>query len=247
MADAIAPVPGSPEHDTVMAAKVDEAAAKSAQAANETGIKATKPDNVPDEYWDAETGAVNTEALLAAVTKATPADDDAAKAALAAEGFDYGDLSTEYNEAGELSAATYEKLAKAGFDKDVVDSHIAGQVALAEQFTARAFEAAGGKEQFTNMQEWARTGLSAAELNAYNNAVEGTEAEALQAVESLRSKFEGAYGRQPALLGGRNANAGSGGYASKAEMVAEMRDPRYAKDPAFRASVQHRVNSTTAF
>lgn len=247
MADVIAPVPGSPEHDAAMVARVDEAAAKSAQAANETGIKAAKPDNVPDEYWDAETGTVNTEALLAAVAKPAPTDDDAAKAALAAEGFDYGDLSTEYNDAGELSAATYEKLAKAGFDKAVVDSHIAGQVALAEQFTARALEAAGGKEQFGNMQEWAKTGLSAAELGAYNKAVEGTEAEALQAVESLRSKFEGAYGRQPALLGGRNANAGNNGYASKAEMVAEMRDPRYAKDPAYRATVQHRVNSTTAF
>lgn len=250
-----APRPGTPEYDAAMAEKVDANAAAAAAASNDGGIKAAKPDNVPDEFWNAEKGEVDTEALLKAVSEGKKdeahadesTDANAARAAVEAQGFDYAALQAEYDEHGDLTAETREKLAKAGWGKEVVDGYIEGQKALASQFVDAAINEAGGKDQFKAMQEWASTGLSVADLAAYNKAVEGTPEEALQAVRSLRAQYEAVYGRNPGLIGGTPVTGSTAGYASKAEMVAEMRDSRYEKDPAYRARVQAKVAATTAF
>jgi hypothetical protein len=44
-----------------------------------------------------------------------------------------------------------------------------------------------------------------------------------------------------------SAGAANVGYASQAEMVRDMRDPKYNTDPAFRAKVEQKLSVTTAF
>lgn len=260
-----APAPGTPEYDAAMAAKVDEAATKAKEAADPQEIKPevlTRPDNVPEEFWDAEKGAVKTDALLKALAetkgepKEEPKEDDkapeedpekAAKEALEAKGVNYADLQKEFDEGGKLTDESYAKLEKLGFTRDVVDNHIAGIAALQTMRANKAYEAAGGTENFTRIQEWAKTALKAEEIESFNKAVEGPEADMLQAVHGLRARYEIEYGKAPSLLGGvPPANTGAG-YASRAEMVAEMRDPRYEKDPAYRAKVQGKIAATTTF
>jgi len=257
------PVPGSPEYDAAMAAKYDAATGATPQA--EAPVR---PAHVPEKFWNPETGAVDTEAWAKSYTEleqkqsqgkpaeapqdgvkpAEGAAPDAAAAALESKGLNMAEFTAEFAQGGALSEASYAKLQAAGLDKAMVDGYIAGQQALASQARAQGLEAAGGEEQFNAMAAWAKAGLTPGELAAYNAAVtEGSMDQMKLAVAGLRARYEAANGREPQLLGGSGANAGSAGYGSTAEMVKDMSDPRYQKDEAFRKSVEAKLSRTTAF
>jgi hypothetical protein len=246
-----------------MAAKYDAATGNAPQA--EAPVR---PVHVPEKFWNAETGAIDTEAWAKSYTEleqkqsqGKPAEAAAAQTAtdvstppadaaeaLESKGLNLSDFSTEFAQAGALSEASYQKLEAAGIPKPMVDAYIAGQQALATQVRAQGLEAAGGEEQFNAMAAWARNGLTPGELQAYNDAVtSGTVDQAKLAITGLRARYEAANGREPSLLGGSNANAGNGGYGSTAEMVRDMSDPRYSKDEAFRKQVEAKLSRTTAF
>lgn len=242
MADPVevaAPVPGTPEYEEAMAAKVDESAAKALEAAEGTPLVAPKE----------ESKEAPSEEAAKEESKEAPKEEEASEAekAVEAAGLDYSALQAEW-EAGGLTDESYKALEKVGFSKDIVDQHIAGQEALAQLTIMQAEEVAGGKEQLSAMQGWAKDAMSPAEKDAYNKAVSsGSKEDMMQAITALRSKYEAEYGRSPNLLGGRNASEGKVGYGSRAEMTADMRDPRYAKDSAFRAKVTSKIANTTAF
>lgn len=258
-----APIPGTPEHDAAMAAKFEATQGGGTPPAPE---KAERPEHVPEKFWNAETGEINhaewaksyaeLEGKLSAGEKKPegekkadegdpPASDEEAAKALEGKGLDYGKYAAEFMEGGELTQASYDELAKAGVTKDVVDAHIAGQIALAEQRDAQGYELAGGKENFGRMAEWAKSNMTKPELAAFNKAVNGSIDEMKLAVSGLKSRFESANGRDPQLLGGSNAPNVGGGYASRAEMVRDMQNPLYAKDPAFRAKVEAKVAASS--
>lgn len=231
-----APAPGSPEYEAAMAAKVDESATKALESAEPAPLVdpvEAKKDDQPEPQKEAQKDP----------EEAQPGE---AEKAVEAAGLDYSKLQSEW-ESGGLTEESYKALEKVGFSKEIVDQHIAGQEALAALHVMQAEEAAGGKEQLAAMQAWAKSGMSEAEITAYNKAVVGSKEEMTQAIRALRSRYEAEYGRAPGLLGGRAAESSQVGYASRAEMTADMRDPRYAKDPAFRAKVGAKVAATTAF
>jgi hypothetical protein len=234
-----APQPGSPEYDAAMSAKVDASASKAAEAASGNDLQVTPP---------VEAQEASKEAPKEPLKEETKEDTEEAKETLEKAGIDYTKLQAEYDEGGALSEESYKALEAVGFPKDVVDNYVAGQEALAELRILQAAEVVGGKEQLSQMQSWAAKALSPADIEAYNTATMGSKAEMLQAIEGLKSRFEANYGRQPGLLGGSPAgSAGSMGYASRAEMTTDMRNPSYAKDPAFRAKVMAKVAATTVF
>lgn len=158
-----------------------------------------------------------------------------------AAGIDFAGLDQEFAQNGKLSEASYEKLAKAGFDRAFVDSYIAGQLALQEQAVNAAMEKAGGKEVVTKALKWAGTNLSPHEIEAYNRALEQAPPDSLGfIVQGLVHRYQAAVGQEPNLVRGQ-AGSGAGGYRSMAEVVRAMRDPRYRKDPAYRADVEARL------
>lgn len=258
-----APAPGTPEYDAAMAAKVDEAAAAAQQAGDGGDLNQPipRPENIPEEFWDPASGSVKTDALLEFYnqTKATQkeapkpegeAAQDAPKEGEEAPkdapkdvppGLDLNAFSAEFAEKGQLSEESYTKLAQAGIDKTTVDTYIEGQQAIAREMVSAAHEVAGGPEAYSNMTEWAKTGLTKAELETYNTAVGGSREQMLQAVNGLKSRYEAEFGRPPRLLGGNGSGSVQGGYESQQQMVDDMRDPRYARDPAFRAKVTQRI------
>jgi hypothetical protein len=259
---AATPAPGTPEYDAAMAAKFD-------QAQGAQPVAATKPEGIPDKFWDAEKGEVRTADLLksyqelekmrmpAAPAAPAPAPEGTPPAApeggapdaqqvLESKGLNFDQFSTEFATNGALGEESYQALEKAGIPKDVVDAYIEGQVALASARDNVGYEVAGGKESFNAMAAWAVQTLPVADREAFNKAVAGSEAEMRQAVTALRAQYEAANGRAPQLLGGQSAASGSQGYESRAQMVADMKDPRYQKDPAFRAKVMSKA-SVSAF
>jgi hypothetical protein len=266
MADAQTP-PQLSAHDQAMVDKVDAASAAAEQQAGikppapsaTAPAKPERPADVPEKFWDAEKGVVNTEALLKSYTelekgKAPAAQQDPAKAPADGEKPPEGEPSKvnpqeaqdaaakEFSEKGELSEETYKSLEAAGFPKDMVDSYIAGQMALAAQRDAQGYELAGGQEQYSAMAKWAGANLTAPELQAFNDAIAGTPAQMKQAILGLKAQYEGAAGRDPKLVQGGGGNGGvNGAFASRAEVTAAMRDSRYRSDPAYRAEVERRI------
>ena len=182
-------------------------------------------------------------AAAAAAAKANPLQIDAAKAAADAAGLKLEDMNAEYAKDGKLSDASLAKLEKVGITKEVVDSYIAGQEALRSQVEQKAYTSVGGEEKYTQMLGWAATGLTPDEVKAFNAAVIGTPAAQSLAISGLKARFEAAVGSDPSLVRGSAAAGGAGaGYQSRAEVTADMKDPRYKKDPAYRAAVQAKLS-----
>lgn len=152
---------------------------------------------------------------------------------------------SEFSTNGSLSEASYKELADKGFSKQVVDNYIEGQKATAERSQREVFESVGGQDQYTQMTQWAAKGLTPAEINAYNTAMNSGDLNAIKlAATGLKAKFTAAYGRDPKLIGGGKTDSGPAPFANSAQVVAAMNDPRYREDPAFREEVAARLART---
>lgn len=224
---------------------------------------ATRPENVPEQFWDASKGAVNMEALLAAATavKQEPApategekpaeqttEQKSAEEAVKAAKLDMSTLRSEVDSKGDLTPESYAKLEAAGFDKATVQQFIAGQQAVTQLIVNEALALAGGQEAYTAMTQWAAANLPKAEQASFNAALGGDPATRKQAITALKAQYTEAAGSSPALLqGNTSGNSGEQPYASRAEVVAAMRDPKYASDPAYRALVARRVDAMDSF
>lgn len=185
---------------------------------------------------------------------ATPSDNkqpqtpENPQQALQDKGLDLNEFSQEFASKGELSQESYEKLAKAGYSKDIVDNYIAGQQARAAQFETSIKSEVGGEERYGEMIEWAKANMTPAEIAAYNAAVSsGNADQAKLAALGLSAKFSKAVGSDPQrLLGGQKAGS-EDVFESTAQVTEAMRDPRYAKDPAYRAKVQAKLSRSNIF
>jgi hypothetical protein len=244
--------PAPEGHDAAMAAKVDAGTNVSAPATPATPA-ADRPAWLPEKFASAEDfakaygelekklGAPKVETPAAPASTEIPATPDAARSQVENAGLDFDALSAEFNKDGKLSEATYEKLAKGGINKTVVDQYVAGQQALASQIRTDVFTAAGGEEAYTDMVTWAKDSLSAAEVEAYNATMNsGNVASMKLAVDGLKARFTAANGSAPSLVGGGSSrsNAAQGDvFRSVAELTTAMKDPRYSTDPAYRADV----------
>jgi hypothetical protein len=225
----------------------------------------TRPADVPEKFWDATAGKINTDALLKSYTeleraRAAPAAAPTPPAPAPAPGeppaatppappapapgkLDIAKLAAEV-EAGGLSPESVAALEAAGFTKDFAENVIQGQKALADRLDSQALEKAGlDKAKFDELAGWAATGLTTAEQDAFNKAMRGPVEQRALFLAGLKAKYEAANGVPPTLLngGGGGGNAAEGAYASRAEVVVAMSDPRYAKDPAYRADVERRI------
>ena len=166
-------------------------------------------------------------------------------------GKDFTKYAKVFAEQGKLDEASYAELEKEGVPREVVDAYIAGNTApkaAAKEVVDSIKAAVGGEENFQKIAEWAKTGLSKEEVVAYNKAIDTGDPDIMRmAVERLQSKYEAAYGKPPKLISGKPSNPQSEAFRSTAEVVAAMKDPRYANDPAYRADVEAKLARSNVF
>ncbi|BCS53310.1 hypothetical protein [Geobacter sp. SVR] len=176
-------------------------------------------------------------------------EEKAAEEALKNQGLNLSDFQKEFDEKGELSPESYQKLEKAGIDKATVDSYIAGQKAIAEALTNSLHGAAGGTERYTEMLEWAKGSLKPEEIQAFNSAVtSGDMTKAELAVKGLYAQFTNNVGEPPQGLLKGNPNGGTtSAFSSRAEMTAAIADPKYHRDPVYRAEVEKKIQNSKLF
>jgi len=177
----------------------------------------------------------------------TPDPAATAEAAVAKAGLDMAVLTKEFSETGALSEGSLKALEGVGISKEVVDTYIAGQEALVAQAVGKVHALAGGKDSFDAMISWASINIPEGDQQAFNTSMAGDFNSQKLAVDALKARYVAATGSNPKVIVGEGASPSVQGYESRAQMVADMSDPRYQKDSAYRNKVAEKLGRTTAF
>ena len=229
----------------------------------------SRPEGVPEKFWNAEKGEVNTEALLKSYAalegrlgapkdetseqpEQTPAGDaekpeeggDAeANAAAAEAGVNVADLEAHYAEHGSIPEDAYARFEAVGISKEMVDEYVQFRTSRAEALQAEMTANYGGVERVQTMIGWAGENWTEDKATAFNEAMGSKDRAKIDlALQSLEAAYQKANPKRPMLLKPQAAPSGGvNSFRSVAEMKAAMSDPRYRTDPAYRADVARRV------
>lgn len=239
-------VPGSPEYNAQMIAKAEAVA--NAQAT--TDRPAWLPENFKSpedlaksyaelqaEYTRVKQGAVKPEGE-AKPTEATPSQEPANADS------NFSKYSDEFYSSGKLSEASYGELQKMGIPKAYVDEYIRNAQVAQESATNEFMKDFGGMEKWGQVSQWAAQAYAPEDVAAINKVLNtGDAATIKQVLRGVYSQYESVNkSTAPNLIHGDRSGSGyTNAYASKAEMVRDMSDPRYSKDPAFRKLVSDKL------
>lgn len=162
-------------------------------------------------------------------------------------------IEREYEEDNQLSAKSFEELAKVGYSAGFVKSFINGQEALATTYVAKIQAYAGGTEKFTAIMSHLNANSPDA-AQALEEAIGRQDLAAIKTIINLgmasRTKKFGktpersVTKRAPASTQ-RQTQKGPQGFESQREMIKAMSDPRYANDSKFRSEVEARVGRSS--
>lgn len=255
------PTPGTPEYEDAMAAlgeagttedvseELQEESQEQQQEAqqDDSPAKAERPDWLPEKFWDAEKGAPMVDALAksyAELEKQRGKPEEQAKEEPA--GVDYEALGRKYIDEGKLDEGDYESLEKAGIPRALVDTYLEGQQALAASIVQSAYDAVGGEQEYNSMMQWARANKSEKELDRFDEQISKDRDTTLQAVKAMRADYISARGTPDKTIEGGGPVSGDV-FQSAQEVVEAMSDPRYKKDPAYRAMIHRKLAKNDPF
>ena len=158
--------------------------------------------------------------------------------------------SQEYEEGGELSPDTLEKLAQLD-SKELVEQWVQyvnsskgdpEPGAMPQEDVDRIMGSVGGTDQYQAMVAWAGDALSPEEIAAYDAVVTNGDPNSVYwAVQGLRSKYVESNGYEGTQVSGNRAARPEPGFRSQAELARAISDPRYRDDPAYRMDVEQKL------
>jgi hypothetical protein len=261
--EAPAPKLGTPEYDQAMAEKFRAAkGGNSPFEAPTADLQVAKvdaparPDNVPEKFWDAERGAVNTDALLKSYgelegrqSKAPEVQaqetEAAAQEAVTKAGLNYETLAVKIAQTGKVDDADYAALGAAGITKDVVDSYIELVSYKASAEAEKAIAYVGGQEATDKLMKWAAANIPESEGAELNKLLAGPNWRvAIDAIKA-RQGSSSPTRNDPKIITGGSPAPGVTGFAARADMIAAMSDPRYmdrtSKGEKYRAEVARKA------
>lgn len=225
-----------------------------------------KPEAVPDEFWNAETGEVDWAKLNERLKSGEKTDDKAEQPEETCETINGVALTTKH---AEDFAPFYEQFGKDGTvsddavkyvkdtfgidaSKDMIGAYMAGkmnavnagQVEATNAVRAEVFAVTGGEAKYAELQAWLGDTLTDEQKAEYNAAVEGGDKRlAKLAVEAAWNRYraEGTFDPQTTVGKGRTLGKATDAYSSIDEMVKDTSNPKYERDPDFRAKVEAKI------
>jgi len=244
-----------------MVDKVEITTPETGSEAPVDNVTQSKPEGLPEKFNTVEDLAKSYQELekklgdnvskeaIDPVSKATLKEDapkedtlEIAEKAVTDAGLDMNNLTEEYAKEGKLNDTSYEALQKAGIPKEYVDQFIKGQKALSDNQSTEMKNIVGGNDAYNEMSNWAADNMTDGEKTAYNSAVNSKDLETAKlAVVGLKAKFEAVNGSEPNLVQGKATPMGVDGYQSWQQVTEAMKDPRYAKDPAYQNMVKNKL------
>lgn len=174
---------------------------------------------------------------------AAPVDD----AAIA--NFDPAPFLGEFHSTGALSDESRATVKEAlpGVTDEMISAYLHGIKAGQAEYEAKGFAVVGGQENYAAMADWTRSNVPRAERLAFNQMLDAGDATAKLAIEGMFKRYSDAVGptdREPNLSTVGQRAAGTAPIRSRADLRAKIRDPRYAKDPSFRAEVDRQLSAS---
>ena len=116
---------------------------------------------------------------------------------------------------------------------------------LSEAQAQELMDMVGGDKAYQSMLSWAGDNFSKEEVEMYDGVMESGNPNAIFfAVQALQARYNDAVGSDGQLLTGRGAENTDDSFKSQAELVAAMSDPRYDRDPAYRADLMRRLENS---
>lgn len=166
-----------------------------------------------------------------------------ASAVLESKGFDYEALTEEFQANGDLLPETRTKLAAQGISGEILDTYIEGQKAIIQRHMEDISTVVGDMEQMAAVVEWAKNNLSAEEKKSIDAVHDPAVIKIiLKDLENRMNDSEG-YVPQAQLQGGAGEIRGNY-FESMAEVEEAINDPRYSKDPVYRAKVAQKLTAS---
>ncbi len=211
---------------------------------NKAVVSPSRPEWLPEKFESPEALAQAYSELEKQFTKEnqTAETKDAVSEIVENAGLNMDVLTDEYSQQGQLSDDSYEKLSKAGIDRQYVDGYIRGQEALALQYQSEVVSITGGRDKYSEMITWASQNLAPEEVLAFNTSVNsGDIAQAKLAVKGLFSQFSETEGLEPSLVRGGVSGESGSVFRSLAELTEAMSNPKYKNDPAYRQDVINKL------
>lgn len=217
--------------------------------ASSTSTEGATEEETPEETQDSSASAEETNEENPEEAPVDPQRESSDKAIealgkdLIAKGVDFLGAIEEYQNNGELSQKTYEALEKAGYPKEVIQGFVETRKAIDAKYTQDVMNHVGGEKDFRELQTWMKGNLSKSELDAYNEAVNSENLNAVKLIlDGIQAKRVAKQGtRKATLLGGASKSAPKG-FSGRDEMIKAMSDPRYGIDRAYTISVERKMS-----
>ena len=100
----------------------------------------------------------------------------------------------------------------------------------------------GGSEQYRQMMEWAVQNFPKSDIEAFDSIIDSANmTQIAMAVDAVAKRYYDANGIDGNLVQGRAAPNKAQSYRSQAELIADMNDPRYDNDPAYRNDIMNKL------
>jgi len=209
-----------------------------------------RPEWLPEKFETPEAMAFAYKQLEQEFSKASsPAPENETEAG----GIDPGTfaaLAEEFDETGDVSEISRQKLAETGIPREFIDEYVQGQQQMAQSSIVEVYKSVGGEEQYKQMLNWAVEQLSDGEIDLFNDMVAGSKEEMMMAVNGLHARYvqSGQVAPKTPLVQGETPTSGNNSsvFQSRAQVVEAMKDERYRKDPAYREEVYRRLQNSNA-
>lgn len=163
---------------------------------------------------------------------------------LAERNVDFKSLEDEYNKNGQLSSASLEALANAGYPKEVVDAFISGVEATQEKFYNAVVGFAGGEDEYRQVAQFVSSQGDKA-VQDFNDTINtGNLGVINMVIQGVKANMKAVNGTTNQTILGQSTGGtadNTNAYLSKQQMLDAMNDPRYDKDPIYRKQVEQKI------
>lgn len=163
---------------------------------------------------------------------------------LAERNVDFKSLEEEYTKNGQLSFASLEALANAGYPKEVVDAYISGVEATQEKFYNAVVGFAGGEDEYRQVAQFVSSQGDKA-VQDFNDTINtGNLGVINMVIQGVKANMKAVNGTTNQTILGQSTGGtadNTNAYLSKQQMLDAMNDPRYDKDPIYRKQVEQKI------
>lgn len=175
-------------------------------------------------------------------------NDETVPEALEAAGLDQQAMIDKIATNGDLDDSDYEALKKIGITEKMANDYIENVFNVNQQHLDSVIDTLGGSEKAAreNIDKMKAAGIFTEEQAEAVAKQMANQETGLAFAKGLMAQLNSSN-PQPVVLRGENsgAQAADTGYKTQAEMIAAMRDPRYKRDPGYRAEVMEKVKTSS--